>query len=211
MIYTEILEQPSPSDALWVALLLSILDQASKPYRDILSRWMGITPSAHGGHDKNQLSNLSAARRLSSGFNSHPNSITNNPNNIGAGISNSGGTGHSGGLFSIFDSHLQQSLQGLDPFGEFFVQSKRGWSWDGSEFIVLADPLDYNGEFQMSDTVPPVKFLGDQLAERIMEAGKELQILIEFEPRHPLIAHDRNCPMTSNWLRWFYVQSDIVR
>ncbi|KAG0218023.1 hypothetical protein BGX33_008884 [Mortierella sp. NVP41] len=203
MIYSEILEQPSPSDALWVALLLSILDQASKPYRDILSRWMGITPSAHGGHDRNQLSNLAAARRLSSGpglsgFSGCP--TTNNK---------SGSTGSAGGLFSIFDSHLQQSLQGLDPFGEFFVQSKHGWSWDGSELIVLADPLDYSGEFKMSDTVSPARFLGDRLAERVMEAGKELQILIEFEPRHPLIAHDRNCPMSTNWLKWFYIQDDV--
>ncbi|KAF9093593.1 hypothetical protein BGX29_009874 [Mortierella sp. GBA35] len=203
MIYSEILEQPSPSDALWVALLLSILDQASKPYRDILSRWMGITPSAHGGHDRNQLSNLAAARRLSSGpglsgFSGCP--TTNNK---------SGSTGSAGGLFSIFDSHLQQSLQGLDPFEEFFVQSKHGWSWDGSELIVLADPLDYSGEFKMSDTVSPARFLGDRLAERVMEAGKELQILIEFEPRHPLIAHDRNCPMSTNWLKWFYIQDDV--
>lgn len=207
MIYSEILAQPSPSDALWVALLLSMLDQASKPYRDILSRWMGITPSTHGGHDRNQLSSLSAARRLSLEPDSFDyNGYTSiNTNNTG------GATGRSGGLFSIFDSHLQQSLQGLDPFGEFFVHSKHGWSWDGSELIVLADPLEYNGEFKMSDIVSPVRFLGDRLAERIMEAGKELQILVEFEPRHPLIAHDRNSSMTSNWLKWFYIQNDLAK
>lgn len=207
MIYSEILVQPSPSDDLWVALLLSMLDQASKPYRDILSRWMGITPLTHGGHDRNQLSTLSAARRLSLepdhfDFTGH-NAVNSN---------SSGSTmGKRGGLFSIFDSHLQQSLQGLDPFGEFFVSSRHGWSWDGSELIVLADPLEYNGEFKMSDTVSSARFLGGQLAERVMEAGKELQILVEFEPRHPLIAHDRNSPMTSNWLKWFYVQSDLVK
>ncbi|KAG0286053.1 hypothetical protein BGZ96_009792 [Linnemannia gamsii] len=207
MIYSEILVQPSPSDDLWVALLLSMLDQASKPYRDIISRWVGITPLAHGGHDRNQLSTLSAARRLSLDpghldFTGHNAVNNNNSGNI---------MGKRGGLFSIFDSHLQQSLQGLDPFGEFFVSSRHGWSWDGSELIVLADPLEYNGEFKMSETVFPARFLGDRLAERVMEAGKELQILVEFEPRHPLIAHDRNYPMTSNWLKWFYIQSDLVK
>ncbi|KAF9143867.1 hypothetical protein BGX30_014455 [Mortierella sp. GBA39] len=210
MIYSEILVQPSPSDALWVALLLSMLDQASKPYRDILSRWMGITPSAHGEHDRNQLSSLSslsAARGLplrpdTSDLTGHTASNTNKQG---------GTTGRSEELFSIFDSHLQQSLQGLDPFGEFFVHSRHGWSWDGSELIVLADPLEYNGEFKMSDTVSPARFLGDRLAERVMEAGKELQILVEFEPRHPLIAHDRNSSMTSSWLKWFYVQGDLAK
>ncbi|KAG0064005.1 hypothetical protein BGZ89_009461 [Linnemannia elongata] len=207
MIYSEILVQPSPSDALWVALLLCMLDQASKPYRDILSRWMGITPSAHGSHDSNQLSSLSAARRISLGSDTFdlPGRTAINTNNPGDT------TGRSGGVFSIFDSHLQQSLQGLDPFGEFFVHSKHGWSWDGSELLVLADPLEYNGEFRMSDTVSPAQFLGDRLAERVMEAGKELQILVEFEPRHPLIAHDRNSSMTNNWLEWFYVQGDLTK
>ncbi|KAG9068413.1 hypothetical protein KI688_010681 [Linnemannia hyalina] len=210
MIYSEILVQPSPSDALWVALLLSMLDQASKPYRDILSRWMGITPSTHGEQDRNQLSSLSslsAARRLPLGPD-----IFDLTGYTASNTNKQGGTtGGSEELFSIFDSHLQQSLQGLDPFGEFFVHSRHGWSWDGSELIVLADPLEYNGEFKMSDTVSPARFLGDRLAERVMEAGKELQILVEFEPRHPLIAHDRNSSMTSTWLKWFYVQGDLAK
>ncbi|KAF8940707.1 hypothetical protein BGZ47_007633 [Haplosporangium gracile] len=189
-----------------------MLDQASKPYRDILSRWMGVTPTAHEGHDMNQLSNFSAVRRLSLGPNhfdsTEHSAISNNNNNTNSSASGST-TGRSGGLFSIFDSHLQQSLQGLDPFGEFFVHSRHGWSWDGSELIVLADPLEYNGEFKMSGTVSPPRFLGDRLAERVMEAGKELQILVEFEPRHPLIAHDRNSPMMR--LKWFYVQGDLAK
>ncbi|KAG0271806.1 hypothetical protein BGZ95_000334 [Linnemannia exigua] len=211
MIYIEILEQPSPSDPLWVALLLSMLDQASKPYRDILSRWMGITPSARGAHQKSQLSNFSSAEISSSGlglldFAGH---LATTASTVDT--SNSRSTNRNGEAFSIFDSYLQQSLQGLDPFGEFFVHSKRGWTWDGSELIVLSDPLEYNGEFRMSDTVPSVRFLDDRLAERVMEAGKELQILVEFEPRHPLIAHDRNFPMKTNWLKWFYVQEDAVK
>ncbi|KAF9131337.1 hypothetical protein BGW39_001948 [Mortierella sp. 14UC] len=209
MIYTEILEQPSPSDPLWVALLLSMLDQASKPYRDILSRWMGITPSARGVHDTTQVANISAIGSSSSGL-----GLLGFPGHSAFNIANpdkSEGTNRSEGAFSIFDSYLQQSLQGLDPFGEFFVHSKRGWTWDGSELIVLSDPLDYNGEFQMSDTVSPARFLDDRVAKRVMEAGKELQILVEFEPRHPLIAHDRNFPMKSNWLRWFYVHDDLVK
>ncbi|KAK3840847.1 MAG: Spc98 family-domain-containing protein [Linnemannia gamsii] len=211
MIYTEILEQPSPSDPLWVALLLSILDQASKPYRDILSRWMGITPSSRGAHDRSQLLNLSTAGISSSrlGLLDFTGHLTTTNTTVDA--NNTGGTSRSEGAFSIFDSYLQQSLQGLDPFGEFFVHSKRGWTWDGSELIVLSDPLEYNGEFRMSDTVPPARFLDDRLAERVMEAGKELQILVEFEPRHPLIAHDRNFPMKTNWLKWFYVQDEVVK
>ncbi|KAF9156682.1 hypothetical protein BG015_002886 [Linnemannia schmuckeri] len=190
-----------------------MLDQASKPYRDILSRWMGITPTDYERHDRNQLSSLSVARRLSLGpnhFDSTEHSAISNNNNTSSSSSGST-TDRSGGLFSIFDSHLQQSLQGLDPFGEFFVHSRHGWSWDGSELIVLADPLEYSDEFKMSDTVSPARFLGDRLAERIMEAGKELQILVEYEPRHPLIAHDRNSPMTNNWLKWFYVQDDLAK
>ncbi|KAF9922661.1 hypothetical protein FBU30_007226 [Linnemannia zychae] len=189
MIYNEILELPSQSDSLWMALMFSILDQTSKPYLDILSRWMGITPTTHGGNDRNDLSES---------INHHASEI------VFLKDSN-----RKEGLFSIFDTHLQQSLQGLDPFGEFFVHSRHGWSWDGSEPIVLADPLEYNGEFQMSKTTSPVKFLDGRLAERIMEAGKELQILIEFEPRHPLITHDRNFPMTGCWLKWFYVSEDL--
>ncbi|KAF9905851.1 hypothetical protein EC991_001256 [Linnemannia zychae] len=209
MIYTEILEQPSPSDPLWLALLLSILDQASKPYRDILSRWMGITPSARGRYDTNQVARISATGPHSSGlgllgFPGHSASNT-------ADHNKSEGSNRSGGAFSIFDSYLQQSLQGLDPFGEFFVHSRRGWTWDGSQLIVLSDPLEYNGEFRMSDTVSPARFLDEWVAKRIMEAGKELQILVEFQPRHPLIAHDRKFPTKTNWLRWFYVQDDLVK
>ncbi|KAF9937513.1 hypothetical protein BGZ67_001190 [Mortierella alpina] len=101
-------------------------------------------------------------------------------------------------------------LQGLDPFGEFFVESKHGWSWDGAEPIILGDPLDYKAEFCMQGSVKPAGFISERLAERVLEAGKELQILIEFEPRHPLIAHDRNSDLKSNGFKWLYAQSDIV-
>ncbi|KAG0214309.1 hypothetical protein BGX28_002417 [Mortierella sp. GBA30] len=201
-IYEEILEQPVTSDPLWVALLLSFLDQASKPYRDILSRWLGITPSAHAGHERSQLSRIANARRLS----------TDMRRNGGSAIGVRRGSVKEAGdcLFSIFDAHLQQSLQGLDPFGEFFVESKHGWSWDGAEPIILGDPLDYEDEFRMHRSVKPAGFIDYRLAERVMEAGKELQILNEFESRHPLIAHDRNTDTRSNGLKWFYVRGDIA-
>ncbi|KAF9573198.1 hypothetical protein EC968_008940 [Mortierella alpina] len=201
-IYEEILKQPMTSNPLWVALLLSFLDQASKPYRDILSRWLGITPSTHIGHERSQLSRIADARRLSTGAYQLIESTT----EAGRASVTEGG----GSLFSIFDSHLQQSLQGLDPFGEFFVKSTHGWSWDGAEPIILGDPLDYTAEFRMQEAVKPAGFIGERLAERVMEAGKELQILVEFEPRHPLIAHDRNSESKSNGFKWLYAQSDIV-
>ncbi|CAO3572327.1 unnamed protein product [Mortierella alpina] len=201
-IYEEVLKQPMTSDPLWVALLLSFLDQASKPYRDILSRWLGITPSTHIGHERSHLSRIANARRLSTEPN-HFTESTTEPRRAS-------GMGRGGSLFSIFDTHLQQSLQGLDPFGEFFVESTHGWSWDGAEPIILGDPLDYTAEFRMRESVKPAGFISERLAERVMEAGKELQILIEFEPRHPLIAHDRNSEWKSNGFKWLYAQSDIA-
>ncbi|KAF9112396.1 hypothetical protein BGX27_003438 [Mortierella sp. AM989] len=198
MLYCEIMDQPDVSDPLWTALLTSILDHASKPYRDILSRWLGITPSANTGHDRSQLSQIANAKRLS--------------DRRGTGSKNKDIHHDSGSsLISIFDCHLQQSLQGLDPFGEFFVQSKHGWSWDGSEPIILADPLDYDAEFQWSDDVTPPIFIDRSLAEQVVEAGKELQILVEFEPRHPLIAHDRKLEQTGAGLKWLYIQADIAK
>ncbi|KAF9200628.1 hypothetical protein BGZ49_009136 [Haplosporangium sp. Z 27] len=196
MIYNEINEQPSVSDPLWTALLTSILDHASKPYRDILSRWLGITPSAYTGHDRNQLSQIASARRPS------PES----DNKYATGVLD----GRSS-LISIFDCHLQQSLQGLDPFEELFVRSMHGWSWDGAEPIILADPLDYDAEFQWNENSPPPSFIDVRLAEQVLEAGKELQILVEFEPRHPLIAHDRKPGQTGTGLKWLYVHSDIAK
>jgi hypothetical protein len=170
---------------------------------------MGITPTARGGIDKSRLVTLSAPGLSSSGlglldFAGHSayNATT---------TDKSEDRSRNEGVFSIFDSYLQQSLQGLDPFGEFFVFSRRGWTWDASELIALSDPLEYNGEFRMSDTVSPARFLDERLAMRVMEAGKELQILVECEPRHPLIAHDRNFPMKTNWLRWFYIQDDLFK
>ncbi|KAF8968212.1 hypothetical protein BGZ46_010919, partial [Entomortierella lignicola] len=196
MIYNEINEQPSVSDPLWTALLTSILDHASKPYRDILSRWLGITPSAYSGHDRNQLSQIASARRPS------PESDNKYATRVLDGRSS---------LISIFDCHLQQSLQGLDPFEELFVRSMHGWSWDGAEPIILADPLDYDAEFQWNENSPPPSFIDVRLAEQVLEAGKELQILVEFEPRHPLIAHDRKPGQTGTGLKWLYVHSDIAK
>ncbi|KAG0004783.1 hypothetical protein BGZ79_008131 [Entomortierella chlamydospora] len=199
MIYCEIMEQPGVSDPLWMALLISILDHASKPYRDILSRWLGITPSAYTGHGQNQHSQTANPRQPSSlldrgsGSNWHMGTFSDKES----------------GLVSIFDCHLQQSLQGLDPFGEFFVRSRHGWSWDGSEPVILADPLDYDAEFQWNENSPPPSFIDKKLAEQVVEAGKELQILMEFEPRHPLIAHDRKSGKTDSGLKWLYVQADI--
>ncbi|KAF9397229.1 hypothetical protein BGX21_009085 [Mortierella sp. AD011] len=201
MIYCEIMEQPGVSDPLWMALMISILDHASKPYRDILSRWLGITPSAYTGHGQNQHSQPANPRQSSS------------LPNQGSGSKWHMGTvpDKESGLVSIFDCHLQQSLQGLDPFGEFFVRSRHGWSWDGSEPVILADPLDYDAEFQWNENSPPPSFIDKKLAEQVVEAGKELQILMEFEPRHPLIAHDRKSGKKDSGLKWLYVQADISR
>ncbi|KAF9433231.1 hypothetical protein BGZ76_009708 [Entomortierella beljakovae] len=192
MLYNELMEEPGVSNPIWTALLTTLLDHASKPYRDILSRWLGITPSAYAGHDRTQLSQLSSVRRRRS---------ANWNNMLEQGSS----------LISIFDCHLQQSLQGLDPFGEFFIQSKHDWSWDGSEPIILGDPLDYDGEFQWNDRVSPPSFIGKKLAQQIVQVGKELQILVEFEPRHPLIAHDRQSGQAGTGLKWLYLQKDIAK
>ncbi|KAG0371108.1 Gamma-tubulin complex component 6 [Gamsiella multidivaricata] len=204
MICDEIQAEPGSADPLWTALLLSILDQASKPYRDILSRWLGITPSAVAELTQNRASRISDAEGLSL-----------------SGISECGAVGNDyskqqrakesrSDLLSIFDCHLQQSLQGLDPFDEFFVQSKHGWSWDGSEPIILADPLDYDAEFRMGEKAPPEAFIDEQLAAQVIEAGKGLQILTEFEPKHPLIVHDRNRTQTCSGFEWLCAQDEIV-
>ncbi|KAG0254885.1 hypothetical protein BG011_005446 [Mortierella polycephala] len=191
MIYEHVQKLPVTNDPLWTALLLSILDQASKPYRDILSRWMGITPSVYDEE-------MPSAQQPQ--INGNPSQRTS------TSIEQADAT-----EFSIFDCHLQQSLQHLDPFGELFIHSKHGWSWDGSELIILGEPLDYEDEFRMHPSVKPAGFIDGQLADRILEAGKELQILVEFESRHPLIAHDRNFKETKNELAWFYVQKDITK
>ncbi|KAG0324689.1 hypothetical protein BGZ99_001575 [Dissophora globulifera] len=201
MLVDEIHKEPTVSDPLWAALLMTLLDQASKPYRDILSRWLGMTPSAHTGHDRTQLSEGTNARRLFSGLGRNSSGIPGN--------SSSGNSGSSSELL-IFDCHLQQSLQGLDPFGEFFVHSQHEWSWDGSAPIILADPLDYDAEFQMSEEILPARFLDEKIAEQMLEAGKELQILVEYEPRHPLIAYGRRTVERSgSGLEWYYIQEDV--
>ncbi|KAG0299622.1 hypothetical protein BGZ98_009896 [Dissophora globulifera] len=201
MLVDEIHKEPTVSDPLWAALLMTLLDQASKPYRDILSRWLGMTPSAHTGHNRTQLSEGTNARRLFSGLGRNSSGVPGN--------SSSGNSGSSSELL-IFDCHLQQSLQGLDPFGEFFVHSQHEWSWDGSAPIILADPLDYDAEFQMSEEVLPARFLDEKIAEQMLEAGKELQILVEYEPRHPLIAYGRRTVERSgSGLEWYYIQEDV--
>lgn len=121
-LYVEILEQPT-ADSLWLALLFTLLDQSSKPYRDMLGRWIGLSTS-----DDSEKTSL----RL------QPNS----------GLNPWGTTEKQRKGMSI-GSHLQQTLQDLDPFGEFFVQSRHHWSWEGSDNIILADPLDYEAEFQV--------------------------------------------------------------
>ncbi|KAF9918994.1 hypothetical protein BX616_003244 [Lobosporangium transversale] len=207
LIYKEILEQSVTADPLWIALLLSLLEQASKPYRDMLSRWLGTTPSVHSEQDDYEQSQFLRQMR--------------NPGHQGSWQLNEGdkaNTSHHAeerdrarSRLSVFDCHLQQSLQGLDPFGEFFVRSRHAWSWDGSEPIILADPLDFNVEFFMSDDVLPPIFMHDALVERVLEAGKELQILAEYEPEHPLIAHNRQLKQSNSGFEWLYAQGDIAK
>ncbi|KAG0025215.1 hypothetical protein BGZ81_007313 [Podila clonocystis] len=180
-LYVEILEQPT-ADALWLALLFTLLDQSSKPYRDMLGRWIGLSVS-----DDSEKASLQL--QPDSGRNPW-------------GTTEKRRTGMSVG------SHLQQTLQDLDPFGEFFVQSRHQWSWDGSANIILADPLDYEAEFQMSSTLRPAKFIDDDLAVMILEAGKELQILKEFCPRHHLLTQNQDADGIG--INWLYRHQDIL-
>ncbi|KAF9214324.1 hypothetical protein BGZ59_003928 [Podila verticillata] len=123
-LYLEIEEQPT-ADSLWLALLLTLLDQSSKPYRDILGRWIGLSLSDDSEAAMCQLPDLGLPW---------------------------GATEKQRTRLSMVGSHLQQTLQDLDPFGEFFVQSRHHWSWKGSDNIILADPLDYEAEFQVCKT-----------------------------------------------------------
>lgn len=121
-LYVEILEQPT-ADSLWLMLLFTLLDQSSKPYRDMLGRWIGLSFS-----DDSEKASLQL----------QPDS----------GLNPWGAEKQRAGV-SVVGSHLQRTLQDLDPFGEFFVQSRHHWSWEGSNNIILADPLDYEAEFQV--------------------------------------------------------------
>ncbi|KAG0088819.1 hypothetical protein BGZ93_010238, partial [Podila epicladia] len=180
-LYVEILEQPT-ADSLWLALLFTLLDQSSKPYRDMLGRWIGLATS-----DDSEKASLQL----------QPDS----------GVSPWGTTEKRQVGMSI-RSHLQWTLQDLDPFGEFFVQSRHHWSWEGSDNIILVDPLDYEAEFQMSTTLRPAKFIDDVLAIMILEAGKELQILKEFCPCHPLLTQDQDADGIG--INWLYRHQDVL-
>lgn len=120
-LYIEIVEQPT-ADSLWLALLLTLLDQSSKPYRDMLGRWIGLSLSEDSEAGMCQLPEIGLPW---------------------------GATEKQRAGLSTVGSHLQQTLQDLDPFGEFFVQSRHHWSWEGSDNIILADPLDYDAEFHV--------------------------------------------------------------
>ncbi|KAI9236826.1 MAG: gamma-tubulin complex component protein [Podila humilis] len=179
-LYIEIEEQPT-ADSLWLALLLTLLDQSSKPYRDILGRWIGLSLSDDSEAAMCQLPDLGLPW---------------------------GATEKQRARLSMVGSHLQQTLQDLDPFGEFFVQSRHHWSWKGSDNIILADPLDYEAEFQMKSTLQPAKFIDGDLANMILEAGKELQILKEFCPSHPLLT--RGPDDADIGINWLYRHQDIL-
>ncbi|KAF9580219.1 hypothetical protein BGW38_003228 [Lunasporangiospora selenospora] len=206
MLYDETTLYSMSQDSLWISLLQSLLDHASKPYRDIISRWLGITPSAPSGANRSQSSTTRETQLLGI-FNTRGSAPVErySRNDQGEAI------GNQQSMFSVFDIHLQQSLQSLDLYGEFFVESKHSWSWDGSDPILLGEPLDYNLEFQRSAYVKPAAFIDDTLADQTVDAGKELQILIEYEPRHPLIAHDRNSMQENSGIKWFYAQDDISK
>ncbi|KAF9985862.1 hypothetical protein BGZ65_009594, partial [Modicella reniformis] len=195
MIYDEILQEPMTSDPLWTSLLLSLLSQASTPYMEILGRWLGISPSTREGHERSKGSYIANSDGLPTRFELVERDID---------------KGGDSPTEAIFDCHLKHSLQDLDPFGEFFVQSKHGWSWDGSEPVILADPLEYDDEFQISECVQPPRFINARLAHKVMEAGKALQLLGEYDPKHPLIMQNRERKMTIRGLKWMFVQEDIA-
>ncbi|KAF9309585.1 hypothetical protein BG003_009597 [Podila horticola] len=180
-LYVEILEQPT-ADSLWLMLLFTLLDQSSKPYRDMLGRWIGLSFS-----DDSEKASLQLQP--------------------GSGLNPWGAEKQRAGV-SVVGSHLQRTLQDLDPFGEFFVQSRHHWSWEGSNNIILADPLDYEAEFQMTSTLKPAKFIDEDLAIMILEAGKELQILKEYCPRHPLLIQDQGADGIG--INWLYRHQDVL-
>lgn len=197
MVFDELLQETMTSDPLWNSLLLSLLNQASRPYMEILSRWLGISSSTHSSHEHGS-NNQDGSRRWFG-------LVNHDTENAGRGEDH-----HNTGHFRIFDCHLQQSLQGLDLYDEFFVRSRHEWSWDGSEPVMLADPLDYDGEFQMSRRIRPASFISVQLAHKVMEAGRELQMLSEYDSGHPLIVQNRERKPTSRGFEWLYLQEDIV-
>lgn len=212
-LFIEIVEQPT-ADSLWLALLLTLLDQSSKPYRDMLGRWIGLSLSDDSEVAMCQQPDLGQPW---------------------------GATEKQRARLSMVGSHLQQTLQDLDPFGEFFVQSRHHWSWEGSDNIILADPLDYDAEFQvhktsmfcplqlyvcfrlhsnindfapifydnkMKSTLQPAKFINGDLANMILEAGKELQILKEFCPSHPLLTQGQDDAGIG--INWLYRHQDVL-
>ncbi|KAF9423039.1 hypothetical protein BGZ94_008424 [Podila epigama] len=182
-LYNEILQQPT-TDSLWLALLMALLDHASKPYRDMLGRWIGLSPRG------------TVPERISEKTLPGSSQGTVKANKTREG-------------FSVFGSHLQQTLQDLDPFDEFFVASRHHWSWEGHGNICLLDPLDYETEFQMSSSVKPATFIDDDLANILLEAGKELQILKEYDPRHPLLTEDHDADAGIS-IEWIYRQQDVI-
>lgn len=60
----------------------------------------------------------------------------------------------------------------------------------------------------MTSTLKPAKFIDEDLAIMILEAGKELQILKEYCPRHPLLIQDQGADGIG--INWLYRHQDVL-
>lgn len=63
-------------------------------------------------------------------------------------------------------------------------------------------------ENKMSPTLQPAKFIDGDLANMILEAGKELQILKEFCPSHPLLTRGQDDAGIG--INWLYRHQDVL-
>ncbi|KAF9164881.1 hypothetical protein DFQ26_000927 [Actinomortierella ambigua] len=179
-------------DSLWSALLTSILEQTSQPYCDMLSRWLGITPESNDYEPTRDMAAMSTAASKDA----PP-------------------------MFQ-FGDHIHRHLQGLDSFTEFFVQSKSEWVFEGSHPLLLRDEhrelgegfgnltretsglQSWDDEFQLNPLCPPAAFVSNELAQKVLEAGKALQMMLEYDTQHPLSISSRIPP-----LRWVFSQKEL--
>ncbi|KAF9978697.1 hypothetical protein BGZ73_001052 [Actinomortierella ambigua] len=180
-------------DSLWSALLTSILEQTSQPYCDMLSRWLGITPESNHYESTGGVAASTTAPR----------------------------TRDAPTTFQ-FGDHIHRHLQGLDSFSEFFVQSKSEWVFEGSHPLLLPDGhyelsngfdelaregsglKSWDGEFQLNPLCPPAAFITGDLAQKVLEAGKALQMMLEYDAQHPLSFSSGTPPF-----RWVFSQKEL--
>ncbi|KAG0235373.1 hypothetical protein BGW42_005352 [Actinomortierella wolfii] len=121
-----------------------------------------------------------------------------------------------------FGDHIHRHLQGLDSFSEFFVRSKSEWVFEGSHPLLLRDgepefgmslsEISHEGrglkswdeEFQLNESCPPAVFISNDLAQKVLDAGKALQMMLEHDAQHPLSIATSMKPF-----RWVFSQKEL--